>query len=70
MSKVQLKSINIYIQASFKNKNNPNVSNEKEKLILKIKKLTESFKSGDIGEEEYEILERVFIEKLRKLEGN
>jgi len=55
------------IFANFKNKNKQDSSKEKERLILKIKRLNESFKSGKIREEEYQILEQGFKEKLTRL---
>ncbi|MDP7194438.1 MAG: hypothetical protein QF496_02545 [Dehalococcoidia bacterium] len=52
-------------------KNNPDykLSEERERLILKIDELKKSLQSGKISKEEYTILEKGFREKLKQIKG-
>ena len=52
-------------------KNNPDhkLSEERERLILKIDELKKSLQSGKISKEEYTILEKGFKEKLKQIKG-
>ena len=52
-------------------KNNPDhkLSEERERLILKIDELKKSLQSGKISKEEYTILEKGFKEKIKQIKG-
>ncbi len=55
------------IISSTKKDKNVTFSKERKRLILKIDELKKSLKSGKINEEEYEILEKGFQEKLQQI---